>query len=111
MHENFRDLATRLISKNGRVCQIVSITNSGTSFNPDQTEILVDIIAVNTRLNHNEIDGDLVRRDDLMFLIDSQVKPTVQDKFIDQDVSYQIKNISEIKPADTSILYKIQVRK
>ena len=110
MHEDFRDLATELISENGAIAQLVNIENSGTAWNPEQSESITDIIALNVKIKFNEIDGDLVKSSDLMFLIDSSVEPKLSDKFRYKNNDYEIKNIDSLEPADTVIRYKIQVR-
>lgn len=110
MHEQFAKLATRLIDKNGQACQLAKVANSGDAWNPIQTEVLTDIIAVNIQIKNSDIDGNLIKVDDLMFLIDSSVEPKLSDKFIHDNKKYEIKRVKKLKPADTTILYKIQVR-
>lgn len=108
-HENFKTLATKLITKNGATAQLVSITNSGASYNPAQVKTETDVIAVNVKIRNDEL-SDLVKTDDLMFLIDSSIEPKLPDRFKYESKDYEIKNIKKLKPADTTILYKIQVR-
>ena len=109
-HENFRDLATKLITKNGLTCQLITVTNSGDEWNPTQSETEVDVIAIQLSFNSNDIDGDLVKRDDKLFLIDSSIQPSLDMKFRHKDKSYQITYIDTLEPADTTIRYKLQCR-
>ena len=110
MHENFRDLATELINKNGLTCQLISITNSGDEWNPTLSESEVDVTAIQLSFNANDIDGELVKRDDKLFMIDSSVIPSLDMKFKHKNKSYEIKYIDTLEPADTAIRYKIQCR-
>lgn len=110
MHEDFRDDAIEMIREDGSISQLVSITNSGESWNPVRTETSADVFAVNVQIKNSDIDGDLIRHDDLMFLIDSSVEPKLSDRFLHDNKKYEIKRIKKVKPADTTIFYKIQVR-
>jgi hypothetical protein len=109
-HERFKALATKLISANGAPAQLISLTNSGSSFDPVQTETLADVMAFNSAISSEEIDGTIIQSDDLRFLIDSSVEPSVNQRFRYEGKDYEIKHVVRLKPADNTIMYKIRVR-
>lgn len=108
-HERFKALATKLISANGAPAQLVSFTTSGPSYNPTRTEEITDITAFNSAIDTREIDGSIIKTDDLRFLIDSSVEPELHHRFRYELRDYEIKHIKKLKPADTTILYNVIV--
>ena len=111
IHTAFAKLATRLIDKHGRACQLQGYTETGTSYNPTRTaDTPIDIKAVQTRFKLSEIDGDLIQRTDKLFLVDAQIEPTNDMRFRDGSIDYEIKNVEAVKPGETNCLYKVQCR-
>ncbi len=138
IHSRFADLATRLIDKHGRTMILVRINDEGsTPWNPTQTEQYRDIVGVQSKFTSSEIDGELIRSTDKLFLIDTKAKITTAMRIRDYgpgvdliplgeweagidgfgvpgdtqvQYDYSIVNIEEVKPGNTSILYKVQVR-
>jgi len=107
----FVRLAARLIKKRGRLVHLISKSSSGDEFNPDISDTKTEITAVNVEFKSSEIDGSLVRVGDKRFIIDSSVRPENDMRLLDSDgIEYSIINKSEIKPGNTTILYKVQVR-
>lgn len=110
MHEWASGLAAELIAENGRTMQLVMVARSGAAWDPVQSETTVDVVGMSTMLNYDEVDGDLIRRDDKIILLDSSTPPLVTHRLRDGDRDYSIVNVREIKPGETTILYKVQAR-
>lgn len=61
-----------------------------------------------------DIDGSLIQATDKLLLLSAyelDVTPSLMDKIYYGGIPYQILSIEEIKPADTTVLYKVQLRK
>lgn len=109
-HLRFSNLATRLITKNGRKVNLLSIENSGEKWDPSQEIIRIEVIAVQTRYKKKEVDGSKIREDDICFIVDSEIEPIETMRIEDGEIDYAIVDISVIKPGNTTCLYKIQAR-
>ena len=110
MHEQFVALGIKLIAQNGRTVQLVSYENSGDAWNPDKTEVLTQIKAVQTKFKSFEIDETLIKSGDILYLSGSRIEPTVDHKILDEGNYYSIINVVKTKPGETAIIYKIQAR-
>ena len=100
-----------LISKYGRDVQLISKTNSGTSYNPTISEKPVIVKAVVFDIKESTIGGTITKQGDKKFMV-------YTDKAIDQSMSikdigetYQIVDIEITKPGDTLLVYSILGRK
>jgi hypothetical protein len=56
-------------------------------------------------------DDTRIKQGDYWLTIDSSVKPEITDKLLIDGVSWSIINIETVKPADTAIVYRLQVRR
>lgn len=137
MHDSFVSLATRLIAKNGRQMHLVKFPDSINEWDPPRDPELASITGVQLNFKLSDIDGDLVKETDRMYLIDSSVKPSASmrirdfavgteliplgewrvgiDAFgatreSDLDNDFSIVAVTELKPGETTILYKIHAR-
>ena len=110
MHEQFVRLAARLISKNGRGMQLVTVANSGTAWDPTQAETEADVIGVQTAFKAEDKNQWLIEAHDKAFLLDSSVTPIVGSTLVDGETHYSIINIATLAPGETTILHKLQVR-
>lgn len=110
VHSRFVATATRLINKHGRNASLVSVSSTGSAYNPEQTETATSVVIVQTKFTLSEIDGELVKSGDLRFLMDSSVAPANDMHIDDNGTRYQVINVQEIKPGQASVLYKVQVR-
>ena len=111
IHTEFAELATELINEHGRACQLIGYTETGTSYNPVRTaNTPIDIKAVQSKFTLKEIDGDLIKRTDKLFLVDAVEEINTDMRFRDGSIDYEIKNAVEIKPGITNCLYKVQCR-
>lgn len=99
------------IAEAGRVVDLVSYVNTGPSYDPVMTPVILpDIMAVEKAFKSFEIDGTLVKTGDKRFLIAGDTEPTVNMELHDGGKKYAIKNIEQVKPGDTLILSKVQAR-
>ena len=64
--------------------------------------------AVFTNYNDNQIDGSIVKRGDRLALCAGDITPPTTNDVIG---GFKIVAVEEVKPADTILLYKLQVRK
>lgn len=119
MTEYTRSIATalRLITKKG---QAVTITyRSGGSYNQATggltvTETTATAYGVVTQYSNSDIDGELIRQGDLMLIVAASgvTKPSVDDDVTLADsTEYTIKSVTDVSPANESVIYRLQLRK
>lgn len=106
---NEREIATarRLISAKGRDIELVTITNSGDAWNPTQTTSSQTVKAVQTGFTSAEIANNLVELDDVKYIMDGDVAPSVGMQIVDNSVTYSIKAVMPVKPGSAVIMYKV----
>jgi hypothetical protein len=101
--------ATRLINRFGKTLQKRTVTNSGSEWNPIQTIIDTPIDGVIGAYGIHEIDNTLIMSSDKKLLTTSLLE--LDDKVMDDNsVVYAIVSINQVQPADTTLLYKVQLR-
>jgi len=108
--------ALRLITDFGRDVSIVYKTDgtydAATDTLSGNSETPVTVKAVVTLYIQKEIDGTLIKNGDKQMLIAaSGVKMPRSSDIVVDDCEYNIINVIEIKTGDTSMIYKIQVRR
>ena len=101
--------AVRLLAKFGRTVLLISETKGGTAYAPTLTTTSIEITAAIIGYTAKEIDGTLIQANDKILLTTSPV--TLSNKVTDGAITYNIVSILEIKPGNTPILYKAQLRK
>ena len=111
-----QSIALAQIEDKGRDITYRTVTsgtfNPATGANTGASSSDATIKAVFTNVLEDTVDGDIVRRSDKVVIVSaSDVTPTKQDKIVDGSDVYQIINIDEIKPGDTALIYKLQVRR
>jgi len=99
---------TRLINRFGKTLQKRTVTNSGSEWNPTQTVIDTPIDGVIGAYGIHEIDNTLIMSSDKKLLTTSLLE--LDDKVVDNSVVYAIVSINQVQPADTTLLYKVQLR-
>ncbi|MFM7009326.1 MAG: hypothetical protein ACKO0Z_08375 [Betaproteobacteria bacterium] len=110
MHGWAAQAAAELIAENGRVATLVTISNSGSAWNPVQTSAEVDVIVLQTSFSSTDKNQWLIEVHDKAFLMDSSVTPIVGSTLVDGAIHYSIINVATIAPGETTILHKLQVR-
>lgn len=108
---NEREIATarRLIAAKGRDIELVTITAIGDAWDPTQSTTTATVKAVQVGFTSAELASGLVSSDDVKYLIDADVAPTVDMRIVD-GVTYSIKSIMPVKPGSAVILYKVVAR-
>jgi len=79
-HQQFLDLAERLIDRHGRPIVLLEPEIPVASYKPSRDEKKIGVMGVQIEFDMTEVRGDLVRGDDKLFLIDghAKVKPTMR---------------------------------
>ena len=126
---NFRNLAERLIEKNGRTLTLVR-SDRGNPVDPtepwrdstDAAEITFPVIGVFIEFEKENIDGEIVKRGDKQVLIAaksveddsggaSDIDIEDYDFVLDGTVRWRIMQAELIEPGPLRIMYDIQVRR
>lgn len=117
VHDRSATQALRQIAKHGRWIKIV--TKSG-GYLPDeddfanQDEESEDAQGLFTMFHNREIDGELIRVGDRRVLIAAQglaAAPSTGNLIRDGSTTYKVVKVDTLQPGDTTVLYKVQVRK
>ena len=104
------------IKKKGRLVTLSKTTanqNRQTGVTAPST-VQQDVYAVFTNYSASQIDGSTVQMGDKRLLIASSIldNPITTDwRILDGIETWNIVGIEEVQPGDTSILYKVQVRR
>lgn len=110
MHEWAVQAAKEGIAENGRAATLVTISSSGSAWNPVQTSAEVDVKVLQTTFSATNKNQWLIEAHDKAFLLDSSVTPIVGSTLVDGAIHYSIINVATLAPGETTILHKIQVR-
>ena len=110
MHEWASESATDAIIENGRAATLVTISNSGSAWDPVQTSVEVDVTVLQTAFNAADKNQWLIEAHDKAFLLDSSITPIVGSTLVDGETHYSIVNIATLAPGETTILHKLQAR-
>lgn len=116
-YSRLANTALRLIAKYGRSVTLRSVT-AGTYDPATRTKsgASTSDATVSMAFNNytqNQIDGEVIRRDDLEGLLAASgltTAPENGDIVIDGSNQYKIVNVDVIQPGDTVIVYKLQLR-
>lgn len=115
-YSNIADIALNQINDKGRIICIVYKTEG--SYDPSDdtlfadTEKSVEVKAVITNYKKRDLVESLIEKGDLQVIIAASgiKKPKVDDTIID-DGEFNIIDVEEVKPGDTPLIYKLQVRR
>lgn len=78
----------------------------------DETETTVR--AVRTQFKAMEVDGKVIRKDDVLFLIAPQEgypEPELVSQLVDGDLTYNVISVTTVRLGPLSLLWKVQCRK
>lgn len=109
-HQRLAQTATRLVSENGRVVRLIPFGLPDGSRGPRERGNEIAVIAVQTKFESSEIDGDLIRVDDLCFLIDNSVELDNNMRLRDGDTEYSIYVLTLVKPGELEVFNKVRAR-
>ena len=111
-YDRMQATATRLVTKYGKdvtlTREVASSTNPVTGIVTPGTPITITGKGIDRDFNTAEIDGSAVLRGDKqLILADASQEPLMNDVYGD----YRVINVQEVTPANTTIIYRLQVRK
>lgn len=112
---NFAAVASRQIDDKGRSVGVTYKTdgtyNAASDTLSGDTTSTVTVRCLFIEYQQTQIDGSAIRDGDKMVLIAAlgNTKPRTGD-IIDDGQKYTVINVKEVKPGDTVVLYKVQVR-
>ncbi len=104
------ELATEMINENGRAMALRTLAKSGDDWNPTLTPSDAAIVGAEVDYRTNEVDGDLVKKNDKKIYIDSSVEPNTDMRLIDDSNDYSIISVMTKKPGMLTTHYVLQVR-
>lgn len=108
-HQSFAVLAEDLIGEHGRNVTLRSFVESGHPSSPTRTPVDTTVKALSVKVNYSELDGTLVKIGDKAYLMSSKVQPDVDMRIIDgRELS--IVSVTETKPGDQTIMYRVIAR-
>lgn len=116
-YSNIAETAVAQINDKGRDVSLVRHTDGTLNIDTDtisgDSDTTVTVRALITNFNKRDVAAGLVEVGDLQVIIAASgvTRPTTNDKITDGGLTYTIVTVSEIKPGDTAILYKLQVRR
>lgn len=100
--------AINLIARFGKTVQLRTVTNSGSDFDPNLTNVDTPIKAVISDYKNYDIDGTLILAKDKKMITTSSV--TLSDNIVDGSTVYSVVSVNEIAPSTTVLVYKVQLR-
>ena len=108
--------ALRLLTDKGQ--QVTFSRETATAFNPVVGSSGAPVISTFTAYgaafdyNKSEIDGTLVKRGDIRFLMNaSATAPALGDTVIIDSITYRVMNVKPTSPGGTVVIYEVQLRK
>jgi len=107
-YSNVQATAISLINKFGRTITHRTTTSSGDEFDPVIVNNDTSITAVMIGYEAKEIDGTLIKTNDKMILTYTSIN--TKDEILDGAIKYEVVNVNEVKPGDTPLIYKVQIR-
>ena len=106
--------AQRLIARFGQTATLTQTVNTGTAYNPTQTDTNHTIKAVTIDWSNNEIDGTLIKATDRKIIISTDgltVTPAIGDKItVGSDVLRLVEPFKHLNPGGTVVLYETNAR-
>ena len=116
IYDSIAATALKLISDKGRNVTYRAFTTgeynpaTGSVSGEATTDTTVKMVV--TRVVTQNIDNSTLQRGDRLVLVGAgTITPNEKDRIVDGSDTFQIISVEEIKPADTPIVYKLQVRK
>lgn len=110
MLNGFNGNIQSLVDRLGRSMTLRTVTNSGTSFDPIQTNSDQSITAAVFDFEANETDGSIIQAGDKEFVFSSTVTVTKADKIIDGGDEFEIISLEQVGPGGELLMYIAQGR-
>jgi len=113
-YDDMQDVATELLTEFGKSITFSRITktfNKITGKNTTATTATTATVGVEIPINQRLVDGTRIQSGDRSLIIDASYAPVMADTVSLSGETWSIVEIQPIKPADTVIAYRLQVRK
>ena len=84
------------------------------SWDPEFVTVDTTVRAVRTKFKKMEIDGTIIQRDDVLFLIapdPDYPDPELVDRLVDGSDTYEVLHVETVKPGPLAVLWKVHCRK
>lgn len=110
---NARATAERLLANFGQAATLTQIANSGTAYNPTQTETDHACTVVILDWKQSDIDGTLVLQGDKKAYISTQgltATPSKNDRLTVGSEVHEIVNLMPLSPAGLVVMWQAQIR-
>ena len=113
-YQRARALAARQMERFGRSFtfsrEADGAYDPATGTNP-KTVTNYDTNAVWLNYSNAEIDGTLVQTGDARPLVEAKTEPQIDDTFVRSGFTWRVISVDTLEPADTVVLYRLQVRR
>jgi hypothetical protein len=109
-YSGLKGTSKSLVERFGRTVTLRARSFSGAANNPDVLDVDTETTAVITDYNARDVDGTLIKVTDKMAIMHSDVTPDIDYQVVDGGIVYSVINCNDIKPGDTSLIYKLQLR-
>ncbi|MBB3452301.1 hypothetical protein FHT86_000557 [Rhizobium sp. BK313] len=108
-----RATAERLIAKFGQPAQLRRITNSGSDYDPVQTNQDFACMLVDLDYTQVHIGDTLIQRGDRMIYLSTaglSIAPMLADRLLIAGIEHAIVDVLPLSPGGTTVFWQLQVR-
>jgi len=109
-YSSLKETADRLIARFGKSATLVTLTNSGTDYDPTVTESTTAITLVEIGYSLTNRNESLVQVGDKIFLVQAAAEPATDDKIRLDGADYNMVDAQPLSPGATVMLYEVQAR-
>lgn len=89
---------------------MIEVVNSGVPYDPTQSDLIHDVMGLQTRLTERDLKNDQVTSTDKAVMLDSEVRPKRGWTLVDRGLDLIIQHVDEVYPGTNDILYKVFAR-
>src|SRR6056297_1781780 len=109
-YSSLKETADRLIARFGKSATLVTLTNSGTDYDPTVTESTTAITLVEIGYSLTNRNESLVQVGDKIFLVQAAAEPATDDKIRLDGADDNMVDTQPLSPGATVMLYEVQAR-
>ncbi len=110
LHNKLYNVALKLIKKEGREIEIISVQIDDDPLNPVTIESSETVDAVQINFENSEIDGSIIQQTDYVLMLVKESVVSTDSIVVDSGNRYSIQANKTTKPGDVLILQKLHVR-
>lgn len=110
VYPRLKKTADRLINRYGKPVQLVAITTTGPSYDPQTTAEKRDAVMVEIGYKLARIDGSTIQAGDRVGLMRSEDAPALADKLVIDSREYSFVDVQPLEPGPLNILYEVHAR-